>query len=459
MLSTALAACFAVLIYLYHVNRAINAVPEEAHRLSSPRWTVEEIKAAYEKAIASPTDVVKSLPPRQHRRYIVVGGSGLVGNWIVSHLLMRGEDPAAIRILDIQTPSREVLDQGIAYIKTNIANEEAVWSAFAQPWAQSVADLPLTVFHNAAVIRHGDRLKAFLPLSRDVNVGGTVNVLIAAKKSGATCVIATSSGSVCVRRFPLWIAPWTRLPKYLVQVINDSSEVPKEHDHFFGNYAVAKAEAESIVCSADDPKSNLRTGCIRPINGIYGIGNTDKSVNGAYLMRHGGPCWTYNVVQSFVNAENVSIAHLLYEQRLIEHTNSPDTLPNIGGQAFVVTDPNPPMVSQDVFLLLKTLAKTPIDFPFVPAIPLVLLSYLVEWYSLLQHQYLPWLPKLKGDLAQLQPGLFTIASAHIIGDDSRARKSPEQGGLGYSPPLTTLEGMCKEVKAWNETQGARTASL
>lgn len=239
MLSTALAACFAVLVYLYHVNRAIKAVPEEAHRLSSPRWTVEEIKAAYEKAIISPTDVAKSLPPRQHRRYIVVGGSGLVGNWIVSHLLMRGENPAAIRILDIQTPSREVLDQGIAYIKTNIANEEAVWSAFAQPWAQSVAGLPLTVFHNAAVIRHGDRLKAFLPLSRDVNVGGTVNVLIAAKKSGATCVIATSSGSVCVRRFPLWIAPWTKLPKYLVQVINDSSEVPKEHDHFFGNYAVA----------------------------------------------------------------------------------------------------------------------------------------------------------------------------------------------------------------------------
>lgn len=34
-------------------------------------------------------------------------------------------------------------------------------------------------------------------------------------------------------------------------------------------------------------------------------------------------------------------------------------------------------------------------------------------------------------------------------DDSRARKSPEEGGLGYQPPITTLDGMCKEVIEWN----------
>ena len=202
---------------------------------------------------------------------------------------MRGEDPAAIRILDIQTPRSEVLDQGVAFTKTNITDEQAVLNAFSQPWDPSVADLPLTVFHNAAVIRPGDRLKAFLPLCRNVNVGGTVNVLNAAKKSGATCMIATSSGSVCLRRFPLWIAPWAKTPKNLVQVVNDSSEIPKEHDDFFGNYAVAKAEAENIVRSADDLKSNFRTGCIRPVNGIYGISDSAGSVMGNYLRSGGGP--------------------------------------------------------------------------------------------------------------------------------------------------------------------------
>lgn len=65
-----------VILYLLHVNRAMNHVPEEARHLSPHRWTVDEVKAAYKKAVEDPVDVRKSLPPRQGRRYIVVGGSG-----------------------------------------------------------------------------------------------------------------------------------------------------------------------------------------------------------------------------------------------------------------------------------------------------------------------------------------------------------------------------------------------
>jgi hypothetical protein len=77
MLATFL-SCVAVLgiLYLYHVNRAMCIVPEEARRLSPHRWTVDEIKAAYKQAVHAPVDVAKSLPSRQNRRYIVVGGSG-----------------------------------------------------------------------------------------------------------------------------------------------------------------------------------------------------------------------------------------------------------------------------------------------------------------------------------------------------------------------------------------------
>ncbi|KAF7597518.1 hypothetical protein BBP40_003765 [Aspergillus hancockii] len=456
MLFIALTGCIAVLAYLYHVNRRLLTIPEEAQRLSPHRWTVNEIKSAYEKAVNSPVDVAKSIPPKQRRRYIVVGGSGLVGNWTVSHLITRGEDPAAIRILDLQSPRHEVLGKGVGYIKANITDEEAVLAAFSQPWAETVADLPLTVFHNAAVIRPAERHKAFLPLCRNVNVGGTINVLDAAKKSGASCLIATSSGSVSLRRFSLWFAPWTKTPKYLVQVLSESNEVPNEHDQFFGNYAVSKAEAESIVRSADDLKSNFRTGCIRPVNGIYGIGDSAACVIWKYLQTQGAVSFIYNAIHSFVNAENVSIAHLLYEQRLIEHSSNPATLPDIGGQAFAVTDPNPPITFSDVYLVLTTLAKTPVKFPRAPVMPFILISYLVEWYSLLQHLYLPWLlPPVKGELALLQPGLFAISNAHVIGDDSRARKSPEQGGLGYSAPISTLEGICKEIGAWNEMVGAK----
>lgn len=215
-----------------------------------------------------------------------------MGNWVVTHLLARGENPAAIRVLDLQAPKREILDQGVAFVKTNIVDENAVLSAFLQVWPPTVADLPLTVFHNAAVIRPAERHKAFLPFCRNVNVGGTVNVLKAAKKAGAGCLIATSSGSVTIRPVSFWIAPWTQAPTNLAQVMKDTDDLPKEHDQFFGNYAASKAEAEGIVRGADDLASNFRTGCIRPANGIYGIGvDNCATIVGRYLRGGGDPRW------------------------------------------------------------------------------------------------------------------------------------------------------------------------
>lgn len=207
----------------------------------------------------------------------------------MQHLLARGEDPAAIRVADLQAPNQKTLDRGVAYVKTNITDESSVSDAFSQKWPMTVVHLPLTVFHTAAVIRPTDRLKLFLHLCRNVNVDGTRNVLNAAKNAGASCMIATSSGSVSIHRRNFWIAPWTRTPKGLTQILSDSTPLPKEHEEFFGNYAVTKAEAEKIVRDADSPDSNFRTGCIRPANGVYGIGDTSATVTGHYLKQGGSP--------------------------------------------------------------------------------------------------------------------------------------------------------------------------
>lgn len=202
---------------------------------------------------------------------------------------MRGEDPAAIRILDLSQPNRKTLDQGVAYVKTNITDENSVSNAFNQQWPMTVVHLPLTVFHTAAVIRPADRLKMFLPLCSNVNVNGARNVLNAAKKAGASCLIATSSGSVAIHRPKFWLPPWKSTPDRFTQVLSDSSPLPKDHYDFFGNYPVTKIEAERMICAADDPKSNFRTGCIRPTNGIYGIGETSATITGTYLRTGGNP--------------------------------------------------------------------------------------------------------------------------------------------------------------------------
>lgn len=220
-----------------------------------------------------------------------------MGNWIVSHLLARGEDPAAIRILDLQSPRQQLLDQGVVFIQTNITDKKAVSGAFSQPWpsTKSIDQLPLTVYHTAAVIRFSERHRALLPLCTNVNVDGTRNVLEAARAAGASCFIATSSGSVGLRLPSFWIAPWEKVPQGLVQVLSDRADgQPKEYGQFFGNYSASKFEAEMMVRSADDPRSKFRTGCIRPSNGVYGTGaDNSGSVLGLYLRSGGNPTYVY----------------------------------------------------------------------------------------------------------------------------------------------------------------------
>ena len=125
----------------------------------------------------------------------------------------------------------------------------------------------------------------------------------------------------------------------------------------------------------------------------------------------------------------------------------------------MVTDPNPAIAFSDIYTLLPALAKNPVKFPTVNPVPLFVLAHFVELYVVLQYRYLPWLPKVTGDLAQMQPALFGVSTVHAIVDDSRARKSPEEGGLGYRAPITTLDGMCKEIYEWNCSLEKNTAAV
>jgi nucleoside-diphosphate-sugar epimerase len=338
----------------------------------------------------------------------------------------------------------------VSWTKTDITDKPAVTSAFNQPWPAEATKLPLTVYHTAAVIRPQDRLKSFLPLSSKVNTTGTQNVLDAARTAGATAFIWTSSGSIALHQATFWIWPWAREPTRAVQIISDSTKLPTRHEDFFSNYAVTKTDAERLVRAADDPATKFRTGCIRPTNGIYGTGTeTNSAITDIYLRKGGSPTWAAPVVQSFVHAENVSLAHLLYEQRLIQQSEPGSRLPNTGGQAYVVSDPNAAISFGDMYTLLETLSKTPICFPKVQPVPFLVMAYVVEVYAFLQFNYLTWLPGLPHDLGQIQPSLFSILNVHVFADDSRAKLAPELGGLGYNPPINTLEGMCRRLVDWN----------
>lgn len=87
--------------------------------------------------------------------------------------------------------------------------------------------------------------------------------------------------------------------------------------------------------------------------------------------------------------------------------------------------------------------------------PFVLVSYLVEFYTLLPYRLpsslAPFIPPLSGDIKHLQPGLFSICT-HLVADNADAGMAVSDGGLGYRGVLTTLEGMCQELVDWNREQ-------
>jgi hypothetical protein len=423
--------------------------------------------------------------------------AGFLGGWIVRHLLERGEHPKQIRVLDIRAPTRPDLTTGLAkdvdFRLVDISDREQVQAAFDAPWPPSLSSTPsggrsqpveteTTVFHTAANIRYYERDARLLPLSEKVNVEGTQNVLDAARAAGVSVLIYTSSGSVFVRRARLWLWPWEKRSPFSVQTIDDDdSRLPRRHEEMFSNYAASKLKAERLVRAADrtplpSPPSSgkgrrqgqhelLRTGCLRPGNGIYGTGG--DILCGAYLARRVNPSWAQDILQNFIYVENASLAHFCYEQRLIEigearGSGSPN--PDIGGQAFGIVDAGPPLTYGDVYTVLTTLTDGQTVFPRLSATAMHLLSHIFEGLHLLR--FLPalsssrflrrlsqFVPALSADLINLQPPLFSLTMVHLIWDDSRARKSPEKGGLGYEPQWTTLAALCKLVEEHKKANG------
>lgn len=294
-------ALLLVVLYLINLNRLMTKVPQEIARLIPKRWTRQQIKDTYKGLCRNPISTASyttQLPPKLNRRYIVTGGSGLVGGHIVLQLLERGQPPESIRIVDFQAPHRSDMLHGPAakvdFRKTDIASVDSTEAAFMAPWgdaannndtssssSSSLAHLPLTVFHTAAVIIPSARSELVNGFCESVNVQGTRNVLAAAARAGADVFVSTSSASIAIRPVRFWDHwPWTpglgwwrwltTFPTNYWQVLDEGDffRPLQSHEAFFGNYPASKAKAERIVCAAN--RKEFRTGCIRPGNGVYG---------------------------------------------------------------------------------------------------------------------------------------------------------------------------------------------
>ncbi|KAL9090711.1 MAG: hypothetical protein Q9165_005199 [Trypethelium subeluteriae] len=452
---------FALLIlYLVHVNNGLNHVPEEARKLSAPEWTDEEIRRTYRLVCENPIDFTSHLPPKLERRYVVVGGSGLVGGFIVLHLLARGQPPESIRIVDFRKPIRADLGRenakDVQFAQADITSLESTTAAFEKPWPSKVASLPLTVFHTAAAIRPGERSLSLINRVSKVNVTGTENVISAAKKVGADVFVATSSGSISIRPVNFWIPPWKKMPDNYVQVFKDPDQDQniRPHGTYFANYAMTKAQAEDIVLKANGP--SFRTGVIRPACQVYG--NRHDLCLSFHMDRGKIESWIAHCTQNSVSAANISLSHLLYEAALASPPPPSPTSHPPSGRAFAITDPNPPPTFNSLYHLLEVLRGC--QTTHLPPVLMLLLAHAIEAYILTLHA-VPSLTQVlglrepTGLIALVQPATMNSSCIHQFASGAQAEQPVEQGGLGYRGVCTTLEGMCMQVREFElEGKGA-----
>jgi len=119
---------------------------------------------------------------------LVTGGAGFIGSNLVDALLARGDEVTVVD--DLSTGRRENLDQGLGggatLVEADIRDREAMERLAGR-------ERPEVVFHLAAQI---DVRKSIADPAWDasINVGGTANVLEAARVAGVRRVVFSSTG-------------------------------------------------------------------------------------------------------------------------------------------------------------------------------------------------------------------------------------------------------------------------
>jgi UDP-glucose 4-epimerase len=121
-------------------------------------------------------------------RALVTGGAGFIGSNLTDALLARGDE--AIVVDDLSTGRRENLDQALAngatLVEADIRDRAAIEEIAGR-------ERPEVIFHLAAQI---DVRKSIADPAFDasINIGGTANVLEAARAAGVRRVVFSSTG-------------------------------------------------------------------------------------------------------------------------------------------------------------------------------------------------------------------------------------------------------------------------
>ncbi|CAG8451455.1 13953_t:CDS:2, partial [Dentiscutata erythropus] len=236
--------------------------------------------------------------------YLVIGGDGFVGRWIVEMLLKRGEKN--VSVFDI---AQRYFDKEVTHYVGDLSNYNDIDNAIRKSNATSV-------IHTASPHYGSSSNELFWK----VNVDGTKNVIDSCAANGVKKLVYTSSGSV--------------IYDGVNELVNANETTPLPEIPM-DVYTETKAKGERLVLEANGT-NGLLTCAIRP-SGIFGPNDKQFIPPAIRVMEQGQTKFQIgdnSNLMDWTYVENVAYAHLLASDKLFD--GSP-----VAGEAFHITNDTP----------------------------------------------------------------------------------------------------------------------
>lgn len=352
-------------------------------------------------------------------RYLVLGGSGFLGSYIVDALVARGE--RHVFVYDLKSPAFQYQNASATYLTGDLCDSARLLEAL-----QEVQ--PTVVFHTIAPV-HGspdevqckvnvDGTKAVLEACRHPSLAGKISKLVYTSSTGVVWKVRDMAG-----------------------VTEDSVQPPAQG---YDSYHHTKAIAERMVLEADG--RSLRTVVIRPC-GMTGPRDQQLMHRLDTVLKQGQHKVQIGDNKNLVDwayAGNVADAHLLAADRL-PSPGSPDaaTTPHpVAGQVFFITNGSPLPNWDFTRMVWRALGARPedLDPKNVTKIP--------RWLALALAHVAEAVCRLLGTSTEFTVFAVQYSTATQWYNIDKARRV-----LGYGPKVSLQEAVDRAVQWWKD-QGA-----
>ncbi|KAJ4391114.1 erg26, C-3 sterol dehydrogenase [Gnomoniopsis smithogilvyi] len=357
---------------------------------------------------------------------VVTGGCGFIGYHIVAQILKEQPD-CKIHVIDINTQRNRFSAPGVDYHTCDISSLSQVEQVVLQT-------RPKTIFHVACPESTVQQPAVF----RKVNVTGTHNLLVTAKKVGTVqAFVNTSTSSVIHDNLTDLIMADENLPVLQYPAQKRAYTLTK-----------AEAEAETLAANRQSGDSSMLTVSIRPAT-VFGERDTITFGKIVANARKGNGKVQFGPgknLYDFVYASNCADAHILAAQALLRAYGKPPPPAEmrVDGESFNVTnnEPVPFWEFQRRIAASIGLPVKPEEIRILPVWFAYLIATIAEWAT--------WVRSFGRD----QP-IITREAVRLTVIERTLNGEKAGRVLGYMPKVSLEEGLAKTGKWFVEQDESR----